>query len=326
MSMFSGFETSSVRITPDGSALVLTGMQPIGQGTVTSVAQVAADRLGLTPDDVRVVYGDTDAVPQGLGSYSSRGATYGVTAVYHAAEIVRAKMARVAAGLLEVSIDDLDFESGVFRVTAEPERSVTVKDVARAVYYFPGARLVTPDEPALTLEGAYVWSNPQVSWIPDEHGRIRLYPAHGGGAEGAVVEVDIETGEVTVERVWFAHDAGRMINPAIVEGQVVGGVAQGIGGVLMEQLAYDEGGRMLSATLNDYQLPNFCSIPPVEVLHVETPSPITPLGTKGIGEAGSIGTPSVIMSAVEDALAPLGVRVTSSPLTPPRVLEMIDNR
>jgi carbon-monoxide dehydrogenase large subunit len=323
MSMFTGFETSSVRITPDGSALVLTGMQPIGQGTVTSVAQVAADRLGLTPADIRVVFGDTDAVPEGLGSYASRGASYGVTAVYHAASKVRGKMLKVAATMLDVPEDDLVVGPGGVRSIHDQNARLSVRQIARAVYYYPGARQLLPDDPALTLEGNHVWSNPQISWVPDEHGRMRLYPVHGGGAVGALVEVDIETGVVTVERMWIAHDAGKQINPAIVEGQIVGAVVQGLGGVLMEQLAYDKDARMLVRTLADYQLPNFYSAPPIEVFHLETPSTVTPLGSKGVGEAGAIGTPSAIMSAVEDALSPFGVKVSSSPLTPSRVFDMI---
>ena len=168
-----------------------------------------------------------------------------------------------------------------------------------------------------------MWTNPQVKWDPDEHGRIRLYPAHSGGAEGALVEVDVETGVVTVEKIWICHDVGKMINPAIVDAQIVGGTVQGLGGALFEQLRYAEDGRMLTTTFNDYQLPNALSAPPIEILHRETPSPITPLGTKGAGESGCIGTPTVLMAAVEDALRPFGVRVDMTPMDPQRVLAMV---
>jgi carbon-monoxide dehydrogenase large subunit len=323
MSLFNGYETASVRITPDGQVLVLTGMQAIGQGMETAMAQITADRLGVKPDDVRIVWGDTNAVPYGLGSYASRGATYGMSAVYQAATQVREKLLKAAANLLEASPEDLEALDGVVSLIGAPARQVSVADVAKAVYLFPGPYAVLPDEPNPTLEGNYVWTNPNVSWNPDEHGRVRLYPAHGGGAEGALVEIDIETGQVTVERMWVAHDVGKMINPAIVEAQIVGGMVQGFGGAMMEQMRYDADGNMVATTLNDYQLPNSLSAPPIEVMHLETPSPITPLGTKGVGEAGCIGTAALLMAAVEDALSPLGVKVDATPLDPESVLNMI---
>ena len=323
MSVFNGYETASVRLTPDGQVMVLTGMQTIGQGMETAMAQITADRLGVRPDDVRIIYGDTNAVPYGLGSYASRGATFGMSAVYQAATQVREKLLKAAANLLEASPDDLEASNGVVSLVGAPARQIAVSEVAKAVYLFPGPYAVLPDESNPTLEGNFVWTNPQVSWAPDEHGRVRLYPAHGGGAEGALVEVDIETGQVTVERLWVCHDVGKMINPAIVEAQVVGGMVQGFGGTMLEQMRYDDDGRMLTKTLNDYQLPNALSAPPIEVMHIETPSPVTPLGTKGVGEAGCIGTPTVLMAAVEDALRPLGVHVDMTPLDPERVLRMI---
>jgi carbon-monoxide dehydrogenase large subunit len=323
MSLFNGYETASVRITPDGQVMVLTGMQAIGQGMETAMAQITADRLGVRPDDVRIIFGDTNAVPYGLGSYASRGATYGMSAVYQAATQVREKMLKAAANLLEASPEDLEAADGVISLIGAPSRQIPVAEVAKAVYLFPGPYAVLPDEPNPTLEGNFVWTNPNVSWSPDEHGRVRLYPAHGGGAEGAFVEVDIETGEVKVERLWVAHDVGKMINPAIVEAQIVGGMIQGFGGTMLERMPYDADGNMLATTLNDYQLPNALSAPPVEVRHLETPSPITPLGTKGVGEAGCIGTPAVLMAAIEDALSPLGVKVDATPLDPERVLDMI---
>lgn len=323
MSMFNGYETASVRITPDGQVMVFTGMQNIGQGVETATAQVVADQVGCHPDDVKVIYGDTNSVPYGLGAYSSRGATYGMSAVYEAAGIVRKKLLKAAGNLLEVSPDDLEAANGYVWVKGAESRRLSIKDIANAVYLFPGPYATLPGEENPTLEGHYVWINPQVKWDPDEHGRVRLYPAHASGAQGAVVEVDIETGEVKVERIWIVHDVGKMINPATVHGQIVGGTIQGFGGAMTEQLRYDDNGRMIAQTLNDYQLPNMLSAPPVEVIHLETPSPITPLGTKGVGESGCIGTPSVLMAAVEDALSEFGVKVMETPLTPERVLELI---
>ncbi|QBI18522.1 xanthine dehydrogenase family protein molybdopterin-binding subunit [Egibacter rhizosphaerae] len=323
MSMFNGYESASVRITPDGQVMALTGMQHIGQGVETAIAQVTADVLGCSPDDVRVVFGDTNAVPYGLGSFSSRGATYGVTAVHRAADEVRGKLLKAASNLMEADVEDLDLGDGAVSVRGAPSQRMTIGEVAKAVYLFPGPYAALPGEDKPTLEGNFVWTNPQVNWVPDENGRVRLYPAHASGAEGALVEVDPETGQVDVQRLWVVHDVGKMINPRIVEAQVVGGMIQGYGGMMLEHLAYGDDGSMLAPTLTDYQLPNFLSTPPVEMRHLETPSPITPLGTKGVGEAGCIGTPTVLMAAVEDALRPWGVQVSDGPLNPERVLEMI---
>jgi carbon-monoxide dehydrogenase large subunit len=323
MSVFNGFETASVRITPDGKAMVLTGLQAIGQGVETALSQITADRLGLLPEDIRIVYGDTNAVPYGLGAFASRGATFGMSAVHQAATQVRDKLLKAAANMLEADPDDLELGHGEVWVAGVPTQRLTVKEIARAVYLFPGPYATLPGEENPTLEGNYVWTNPNVSWAPDEHGRVRLYPAHSSGAQGALVEVDAETGEVRIEKIWIAHDCGKVINPGIVKAQVVGSTVQGLGGAMFEQLCYDDQGKLLTKTLNDYQLPNAMSAPPIEVLHMETPSPITPLGTKGVGEGGCIGTPAVLLSAVEDALRPFGVTVEHTPLDPQRVRALV---
>lgn len=161
--------------------------------------------------------------------------------------------------------------------------------------------------------------------MPDEHGRLRIYPTHASGAMGCLVEVDVETGQVDVGKIWMVHDAGRLINPGIAENQLVGSTVQAFGGTMFEQLVYDEAGSLLTRSLGDYQLPNAVSVPDIEVFHLETPSPITPLGTKGLGEGGHVGTGAVLLSAVEDALRPFGVEVLETPLTPPRVLRLIDS-
>lgn len=325
MSVFNGYETASVRIMPDGKAMVLTGLQGIGQGVETSLAQITADRLGLHPGDVRIVYGDTKAVPYGLGAYASRGATYGMSAVYEAAGEVRRKLLKAAAGMLEVDPEDLELGRGEVWVAGVPTTGLSVQEVARAVYLFPGPYATLPGEESPTLEANHVWTNPNVSWVPDEHGRVRLYPTHGSGAQGVVVEVDVETGEIQIEKMWIAHDCGKVVNPAIVHGQIIGSTIQGLGGTMFEHLSYDDQGKLLTKTLNDYQLPNIMSVPPIEVLHMETPSPITPLGTKGVGEGGCIGTPAVLLSAVEDALREFGVTVERTPLDPMRVRALVRN-
>ena len=324
MSIFSGFESATVRLHPDGTATALTGLQPIGQGVQTSYAQVVADCLGLTPADVRVRWGDTDAVPYGLGAFASRGATFGVAAAHQAATEVRRKLLLAASVAMEVSPEDLHLQDGQVAVRGAPETAMKIADIAQATYFQPGPYAMLPGEPDPSLEASTVYTNPEVSWIPDEHGRLRIYPTHASGAMGCLVEVDVETGQVLVPKVWYVHDAGRIINPGIAENQLIGSSVQAFGGTMLEQVDYDANGRLLTRTLGDYQLPNIASVPDVDIVHLETPSPITPLGTKGLGEGGHIGIGAVVLSAVEDALRPLGVEVLETPLTPARVLRLID--
>lgn len=323
-SLFTGFETASVRLHADGTATALTGMQPIGQGVQTTYAQVVADAVGITPDDVEVVWGDTKAIPHGQGSWASRGASYGVSAAHQAGLEVRRKLLKVAAQLLEAEPEELDVRDGEIWVTAEPDRRKTVAEVADAAYYSIGPYLLLPDEPVPMLEASAVATNPEVSWTPDELGRVKLYPTHGSGAIGCLVEVDPEIGRVDVRHVWVVGDAGRLINPAVVDGQIRGSAVQAFGGTMFEQMAYGEDGRLLTKTLTDYQLPNHGSVPDIDVFHIETPSPITPLGTKGVGEGAHIGLGAALLAATEDALRPFGTKVLSTPLTPQRVRQLIE--
>jgi carbon-monoxide dehydrogenase large subunit len=324
MSIVSGVETATVRLHPDGTVMALTGIQPIGQSVETTYAQVVADELGVSPDEVRMVYGDTDSVPFGMGSYASRGATFGVTAVYEAAKEVRRKLLKVAANLLEADVSDVVLEDGHFGIRGDAGSRRPIRDATQAAYFYPGPYYLLPDEAVPTLEATHVYTNPAVRATPDEHGRIAIYPTHGSGAEGALVEVDPETGQVVVERIWLVSDAGNLINPGVVDSQVIGSTVQAYGGAMTEQLEYDDAGNMLVRTLGDYQIPTFGSAPVIESHHIETPSPITPLGTKGVGEGGQIGTAPVLMAAIEDALRPFGVKVNSTPLTPERVLALIE--
>jgi carbon-monoxide dehydrogenase large subunit len=323
MSIVSGVETATVRLHPDGTVMALSGIQPIGQSVETTYAQVVADQLGVSPADVRMVFGDTDAVPFGMGSYASRGATFGVTAVYEAAKEVRRKLLKVAANLLEADESDVELVDGHFGIRGDADSRRPIRDATQAAYFYPGPYYLLPGEAVPTLEATHVYTNPAVRVTPDEHGRIHIYPTHGSGAEGAVVEVDPETGQVSVERIWLVSDAGRIINPGVVDSQVIGSTVQAFGGAMTERLEYDDDGNMLVRTLGDYSIPTFGSAPVVESHHLETPSPITPLGTKGVGEGGQIGTAPVLMAAIEDALRPFGVKVNTTPLTPERVLAML---
>jgi aerobic carbon-monoxide dehydrogenase large subunit len=324
MSLFAGYETATVRLHPDGTATLLSGLQPIGQGIQTSYAQVVADCLGLSPDEVRVRWGDTDVIPYGLGAYASRGATFGVSAALQAGMEVRRKVLIAAGVMLEAAPEDLDLRDGHATVKGSPDKRVPIPEVAYATYFMPGPYAMLPGEKDAVLEATSVYTNPNVTWMPDEHGRVRIYPTHASGAMGALVEVDVETGQVLVRRIWYVHDAGRIINPLIAEGQLLGSTIQAFGGTMFEQYVYDEDGRALTRTLTDYQLPNGASVPEIELFHIETPSPVTPLGTKGLGEGGHIGVGAVLLAAVEDALRPFGVKVNDTPLTPNRVLDLID--
>lgn len=324
MSIFSGFESATVRLHPDGTVTALTGLQPIGQGVQTSYAQVVADAVGVTPDQVRMRWGDTDSVPYGLGSFASRGATFGVAAAHGAATEVRRKLLLAASVAMEVGPDDLELGDGQVAVRGAPETAVPIADIARATYFEPGPYAMLSGEAEPSLEASTVYTNPEVSWTPDEHGRLRIYPTHASGAMGCLLEVDPETGQVAVHKIWYVHDAGRIINPGIAENQLVGSSVQAFGGTMFEQVDYDEAGRLLTRTLGDYQLPTAASVPDIEIIHLETPSPITPLGTKGLGEGGHIGIGALLLQAVEDALRPLGAELLDTPLTPMRVLRAIE--
>ena len=323
-SFFSGFESATVRVSPGGTVTVLTGTQLCGQGTQTVLAQVAADQLGCHPQQVRVVSGDTNATPYGLGAYSSRGAMFGATTVHLAAQQVREKILLAASHMLEVAAEDLIMGDGGVAVRGSPEKHLPLAAIADAVYFHPGPYAILPGVDNPILEATASWTNPAVSWLPDERGQIKIYPAHGGGAQGALLEVDAQTGQIRIERLWITDDAGTMINPTIVEGQIIGGTIQGVGGALHEAFDYDTDGIPLARTYRDYGIPTIRSAPPMDLAHTETPSSSNPLGTKGVGEAGCIGTPGCLMSAVEDALRPLGVKVLNLPLTPPRVLAAIE--
>ncbi len=237
-----------------------------------------------------------------MGAYSSRGSTYGVGTIYKAAQQVRAKLLKAAANMLEADVQDLEMVDGNVSVRGETHKRLSLAQIARAVYAFPGAYAILPGEENPILEASSAWANPQVSWRPDAAHRIRLFPTHSGGAEGALVEVDVETGEVRVEKIWMMDDVGTLINPEIVEGQIIGGTIMGFGGAMLEEFVYDDQGRLLTETLQDYRL-----------------------GTKGVGEAGCISTLTVIMAAIEDALSPFGVKIMSAPLTPWRILELIQS-
>ncbi|MCY0897885.1 MAG: xanthine dehydrogenase family protein molybdopterin-binding subunit [Firmicutes bacterium] len=317
--IFNGYEPATVRMTPEGQFLVFTGNQDIGQGIETTLAQVAASQFGVSVDDVRVVFGDTNAVPYGLGSFSSRGATYAVSAVHRASVQLANKLKRIAANILEASAADLVFTQGAVEVAGVPSRRLTLQELGNKVYLWPGPYGTVPPGDDPDLQATETFMGPRVRWQPDEQGRINLYTTHPTGIYAAIVEVDPELGDVRLRRFVVIHDAGVIINPLIAEAQVVGGVVQGMGGALWEELRYDEEGQFLSGDLTSYLLPTAPEIPDVEVYHFVSPSPFTPLGTKGMGEGGTIPTPAAILNAVNDALRPLNVFLNDLPITPQKV-------
>lgn len=323
--IFNAYEPATVRIGPKGGVTLLTGSMDIGQGIETTLAQVVADELGLAPDDVRVVFGDTDAVPYGLGSWSSRGATFAVSAAVKAARIVREKVLNVAANMMEARAEDLDIDGGTIFVTDDPTRAttMTVADVAMAVHLFPGPLAVVPEGQPATLEGTYVWTSPIANWVPDDQGRITLYGTHPSGTFISAVEVDPETGVVTLLKLAVGHEAGTIINPMIAEAQVAGGAVQGMAGALHEFLEYDENGTLLTTDFSDYLVPSAADTCDVVVEDIICPSPFTELGSKGMGEGATIPTPAAVANAVVDALSPFGVTNIEIPLHPERVLAAI---
>ncbi|MEA2278558.1 MAG: aerobic carbon-monoxide dehydrogenase large subunit [Solirubrobacteraceae bacterium] len=323
--VFNGYQPATVRMMPEGGFQILTSHQNIGQGVDTTLPQILANVIDVDLDQVRLVAGDTDATPYGLGPFSSRGATYTVSAVHEASLLLKEKILKIAGNLLETAPEDLEIREGVVSIKGvpDPERSMSLKQIGNMVHLWPGPYGVVPDGEQPNLEATYTWTSPIVKWVPDEYGRFSLYTTHPTGMFIAQVEVDAQTGQVKLERFVVSHDAGVLINPMIAEGQVVGGVAQGIGGALMESLGYDADGRFASGDLQSYLCPTAMEIPDIEVEHIECPSPFTPLGTKGMGEGGTIPSPAAVANAVEDALAPFGVRVGDLPLTPERVLDLI---
>jgi len=300
-------ESGSLRVNADGQVVVATGTQDTGQGHATTYAQVASDELGIPASDVEVVEGDTDKVTEGGGTAGSRSLPMAGNAVRRASEKIVEKGEAIAAHQLEAAPEDLEFDEGEFRVRGAPERGVSFRAVAEAAYN-PGS---LPDEMEPGLE-ASTYFEPEGSTAPF-------------GTHVAVVAVDPRTGDVDVERFVAVDDVGPQVNPKLVEGQIVGGIAQGIGQALYEEGVYDESGNLATASLQDYALPKAFDVPDIEWDSTVTPSPNNPLGVKGVGEAGTIGSMAAVVNAAVDALEPLGVDDLDMPLTNERVWTAIED-
>jgi aerobic carbon-monoxide dehydrogenase large subunit len=298
------YEYARVRLDPSGKFVVHTGITDSGQGHKTSFAQVCADQLGVDPSDVLVLATDTQSLPYGRGTYHSRGAVSAGSAVHMASQALCKKIIALAASHFQIQPDGLKVANGkVF----EPgtERSLTLIECAKLAT--PELSLPVGRTPGLDETACF--EIPTTSW--------------GNAVHAAFVEVDVQTGAVKIRRYVVLHDCGRMLNPLIVRGQIVGAVVQGIGGSLLEDILYDTDGNPLVTTMQDYILPRMHDVPPIEILHMETPSPLNPLGVKGAGEAGTLGPPAALAAAVEDALAPFHARINSTPLSPQKILASI---
>ena len=300
MEITPGWETVIITVDPSGFVEARIGSSPHGQGLRTTLAQIIADEIGVTPEMIKVVHGDTDRAPYGWGTFASRSLVISGGATLIAAQKIRTKLIKMASHLLEAATDDIVLTDGMAKV-AGTDKAVAITKLAREAYT-QTHRFKGEIEPGLTETGHY-----------DPPGTF------SNACHVAIVDVDVETGYVKVEKFLVAEDAGRIINPMIAEGQVHGGIAQGIGNALLEEIIYDDSGGILTATLADYLPPTAHEIPPIELHHIETPSVNSITKAKGLGEGGTIGAPAAVINAVNDALSPFGVEIDEIPATPQRI-------
>jgi carbon-monoxide dehydrogenase large subunit len=310
MEITPGWETVEITMDPSGAIEARIGASPHGQGLRTTLAQIIADQVGVAPERVRIVHGDTDRTPYGWGTFASRSLVIAGGASLLAAQKIRKKLLSIASHVLEAATDDIVLEDGHAKVLGT-DRTVTIAALARAAYHqthaFKGE--ITP---GLSESANY-----------DPPGTF------SNACHVAIVEVDIETGRTKIEKFLAVEDAGRIINPLIADGQVHGGIAQGIGNALFEEIVYDERGNPQTATLADYTPPTACDVPRIELHHIESPAASSITGAKGLGEGGAIGAPAAILNAINDALSPFDVSIDEIPATPERVraaLRESDNR
>jgi aerobic carbon-monoxide dehydrogenase large subunit len=301
-----GWDGATIECLPSGEVVVKTGTSPHGQGHETAWAQIVADGLGITPDDVTVLHGDTQVTPLGMDTYGSRSVSVGGVALHFAMEKIKAKARTIAAHELEVSEDDLDWASGAFRVKGAPDSAKTIPDIAASAWHAHGL----PEGVEPHLNATAVYDPPNFTW-----------PA---GAHICVVEVDTDTGATEILKYVAVDDCGTVINPMIVDGQIHGGVAQGVAEALYEEAMYDESGNLMTSTMTQYLVPTAVEVPAITTdgSH-QTTSTTNPLGVKGIGEAGTIAAPPAVINAVIDAVSHLGVTAIEKPASPERVWRAI---
>jgi carbon-monoxide dehydrogenase large subunit len=300
MEVTPGWETVEMTMDPSGFVEARIGASPHGQGLRTTLSQIIADELGTSPERIKIVHGDTDRTPYGWGTFASRSLVIAGGATLLAARKVRAKLTKMAGIMLEASAEDIVLEAGAARV-AGTDRSIPIVTLARTAYH-QSHRFKGEIGPGINENATY-----------DPLGTF------SNACHVAVVEVDVETGRVKIEKFLVAEDAGRLINPMIVDGQIHGGVAQGIANALFEEIIYDDSGNILTASLADYLPPTALEIPPIEVHHLETPTQASVTKAKGLGEGGAIGAPAAVLNAINDALSPFGVSIDEFPATPQRI-------
>jgi carbon-monoxide dehydrogenase large subunit len=298
------FEGVTVRVLPNGKVAVATGASNQGQGQRTTLTQIVADRLGCRMEDVIMTMADTAAISQGIGAFASRQAVNAGSSAHQASEAVRGKVIELAARALGVPASDIDLEDSRAVARTGNKPSLGFGELARLAQGMPGVSF--PEGQAAGLEHTAYFTAPQASFC--------------NGTHVVEVEVDPMTGGVTLGRYTIAHDSGTIINPLIVDGQVQGGTAHGIGNALFERMQYDAGAIPLTTTFQDYLLPSAPEVPGCNILHIETPHPLNPTGVKGAGEGGTIPAPAAIVAAIEDALSPFGVHFAEMPLTPERIV------
>ena len=304
------FESAFIRVDPTGKIYVSSGACPQGQGMETIFSQVAADLWKVTPEDVVVALADTAAIAIGFGTMASRSTVTLSAAMHYASERLRHKVFAIAANLLECAEVDLELRDGGVGVIGAPGAMVSLARIAQAAR--PGWENERPPGIDAGLEETFYWQPQTVTWS---------YAVHA-----AIVEVDRDTGRVAIESYTVAHDCGVVVNPMLVEGQIMGGAVQGIGGILCEGIAYDANGQLLSGSLMDYALPIASDMPGFQILHQHSPSPLNPLGVKGVGEGGAVAPPAAIANAVCDALAPFGVEVNATPINPEQLVRAMRGR
>jgi aerobic carbon-monoxide dehydrogenase large subunit len=302
------FESATVRIDPSGKVYVSSGACPQGQGMETIFSQVVADAWRVKPEDVVLSLADTAGVAIGFGTIASRTTVTLSAAIHGASERLREKVFAIAANMLECAAIDLELRNGGVGIVGVPGAELSLAKLAQSAR--PGWDHGRPAGLDAGLEETYYFEPPTVTWS---------YAAHA-----AIVEIDVEIGDVRIEDYAVAHDCGVVVNPMLVEGQIVGGTAQGIGGALLEEMTYDAAGQPLTGTFMDYLLPTACDIPRVQLIHQHSPSPLNPLGVKGVGEGGPIAPPAVIANALVDALRPFGVAFDRTPIKPQHILAAVN--
>jgi aerobic carbon-monoxide dehydrogenase large subunit len=304
MEVTPGWETVELSMDPSGCIEARIGASPHGQGLRTTLAQIIADELGTSPERIKIVHGDTDRTPYGWGTFASRSLVIAGGASKLAAAKMRERLQAVASQVLEAAASDIEIGDGRAFVRGT-DLAVEVRELARIAYH-QSHRFPAIAETRLSAVATY-----------DPYGTF------SNACHVAIVAVDIATGQVEIERFVVVEDAGRLINPMIVEGQIHGGVAQGIANALNEEVVYDDGGNILTGSLADYLVPTMAEIPGLEIHHLETLTDASVTGAKGVGEGGTIGAPAAVLNAVSDALAPFGVGIFEMPITPQRILQLL---